>query len=103
VKLRPFKMPKKVRITSKVHYKVVHVDTFDDIDQVGECCHDSRIISIKKKLSPKRKEEILWHEICHAIVEENKFEISDADEEFIIMNIERALAKVIRLNNLRFR
>ena len=99
---KPFRLPKHIRINTHIKYKVVEVDTFDDPLQLGECDQALKTITLKRKMSQKKKHETLWHEILHAMVFESDIKLDDSVEETIIKNVERPLARIMRLNNLLF-
>ncbi len=104
MKPKPFKLPNFVRITHRVKYRVRFVEGFpDDPTQVGECDFEHKVISIKRKQRPTRIQETLWHEIGHALIRENKIEVDVDLEEYIIKRCEKPLARIIRLNGLRFK
>jgi len=104
MKPKPFKLPKSIRITSRTTYRVRFVESFpEDPIQVGECDFEHKIISIRRKQRASKLEGTFWHEVMHAIVRENKIEIDVDLEEYIIKRCEKPLARIMRLNNLRFK
>jgi len=97
------KLPKFVRITNRVRYRVRLVDCVDDDPESDGLCHfEIKTIFLRKKLKGRKLQEALWHEIGHAMVRENKVKVDEDLEEYIMKKVERPLARVIRLNNLRF-
>jgi len=68
------KIPSKVRITSKISYKVKFVKEVDpEYDKknqdrtLGLCSNDDKTIYLKEGMSQKQTRETFYHELCHAI------------------------------------
>jgi hypothetical protein len=98
---KPFRLPKKVRITSKVTYQVREVAACSEENLVGECDFKGRLITVLRKLRPRDKEETFWHEVLHAMCFENGINVPVDLEETIIGIVERPFTKLMRANRFR--
>lgn len=92
------KIPSKVRITSKVSYEVVFIDSFQDPNQLGECRYYEKQIVIKNGLSDSECWGTFIHEVAHSM----SFEYGDKTPltETQVLWLEKALKNFIRLNKL---
>lgn len=61
------KIPSHVKVKNKVVYEVVWVDSFSDVDVLGECRFDSKQIAIKKGQSAAQVMKTFIHELLHAV------------------------------------
>jgi hypothetical protein len=91
-------IPSKVRITSKVSYEVVFIDSFPDENQLGECRYYEKQIVLKNGLSDSETWSVFIHEIIHGI----SFEYGEktALTETQVLWLEKGLKNFIRLNKL---
>lgn len=88
------KLPHKIRITSKVSYEILHVDAFDDPEQLGECRFDTKQILINKNQSDTETIKTFIHEVLHALSEESGAAIPHGS----IYKLESAILKMLKLN-----
>lgn len=84
----------RIRITPKVSYEVIWIDSFSDPETLGECCMEDRKILIRKDLSPRLTRQILLHELIHAI----EFEFDIPIPHKIVYGLSVAMEKLFRLN-----
>jgi len=90
------KIPPKIRITSKISYKIAFIDYFpEDLDCLGTCCVENRLILLKKHQSKRSQEEVLIHEILHAIEFTHKIEIPHK----AVDALGPAILRVLKLND----
>jgi len=89
-------IPSRVRITTKISYEVVWVDTFDCPKTLAECRYTDKQIAIKKGLSLSLTEKCFIHEVTHAIDFETKLGLTHKQ----IYRLDSILHKFMRLNNL---
>jgi hypothetical protein len=93
---RDFKLPSRVRITQRIAYEVVYVETFQNPNVLGECRFDSKQIVIKSGQSPRETRKTLIHEIYHAMsFETPKLNLTEAQ----VLALEKATDRVLRLND----
>ena len=89
-----YKVPPRIRITYKVTYEVVWIDSFVDPEQLGGCCYEDRQIKIKTGMKPRKAFYVFFHELIHAINFERKLKLTEKQTE----GLELGLAGVARLN-----
>lgn len=89
-----FKIPKSVKINRKITYKVSLIDSFEDPRQIGECDYDKRLISIKNDLDNVTTFWVFFHELQHALSEENNLNMTERQ----VNGIEVGLSKIAKLN-----
>lgn len=81
---KPFTIP-----VGSLRFKVEFVDVVPDADGDGPLHGlydpDTETIYVLKSLSPERQRWVLWHEIFHAVLDENGFEKLSADEKLVDM------------------
>jgi len=87
-------LPSKVRITSKVTYRVIISDELDK-DTLGECRFEEKHIIIKQGLSYSESIKVLIHELLHCIEWHGlKRDISHK----LIYDLENPIFKILLLN-----
>lgn len=89
------KIPKKVRITSKVVYKVQIVTAFEkEPYTMGTCCPDDKLILLRADLSPRNLLVTFIHELIHAMQFEHGIKIRHSS----INQLDSAIERLLRLN-----
>lgn len=71
-------IPHQVRITSKVAYRVAWVHSFEDPDKLGECCPNSKTITMLSGRPEKETRKTFVHEVAHAIAFEFGFDWTES-------------------------
>lgn len=90
-------IPPKVRITRKVDYEVVYVDSFTDPRQVGEARPEVKQIVIKNGLSDTETYKTFLHELFHCFSFEYP-ELVLTEKQVILL--EEAFYRYERLNKI---
>jgi len=87
--------PTHIRITAKVKYQIVWVNSFEaDADGTGECDNTAKIIFLKSKMSKSRTLKTLIHEILHAMEYEHGIDMSHK----VIYELEEPILRLLKLN-----
>lgn len=90
------KLPHKIRLSTKDHYKVVIVPRFDNEDDVGHCDYDNKEIRLLlEKQSEKEVVSTLLHECIHYIGD--KFDLGLTETQ--VAGLEKGLVDLFRLNS----
>jgi len=94
-------IPSSIRVAG-IDYDVIEKD-FVEIDgnrnYQGSCCYTKAKIELLNSLSKDRKEQVLIHELVHAIFNEAGF---DNQEEDVVNRLSIVLYQVLKDNNLYF-
>ena len=88
------RIPKKVRITSKVSYEIVYIEEFEDKTTVGECRGEKNQIVLKIGQSKTDMFKTFLHEILHAI----EYEYNVSLPHVAIYKMEDAIERILVLN-----
>lgn len=86
-------IPHLVRITSKVSYRVVWVQRFKDDSQLGECCPNSKTITLLAGRGEKETRRTFVHEVAHAIAFEFGFDWTEGRVQEIEMGVWSVLSR----------
>ncbi len=92
-------IPNKVRITSKVTYEVVWIDSFlNDPKQMGEtrCSESLKQIVISKSQPESEMFLTFLHEFIHAVALENNIELTEKH----VIGLEKGIFRSLKLNKV---
>jgi hypothetical protein len=87
-------IPNSIRITAKVSYEIVYVDSFKDETILGEMRPDMRQIVLKNGQSNTELTKTFIHECLHAIADENGVVLTESQ----VGSLEHAVYRFLRLN-----
>lgn len=87
-------IPSHIRITSKRDYQVMYVDSFKDVEQLGECRWQPPQIVAKAGQSDKEIFSTILHEAVHALDFEDEIGLTEAQ----VIKLERGLLRMLKLN-----
>jgi hypothetical protein len=90
------KIPSRVQLDKKCQYEIVWVDSFSDLDTLGETRFDKKQIAIKKNMSPKNTVITYLHEILHGISAEHGIELTESQ----VTTFEKAFYYLLKDNNI---
>jgi len=92
-------LPKKVSILGQDwRIKVVPESQMEDSTCDGLCHHDKRLIEINETLSPDEQQQVLFHELMHAVMFTTAVGtlVSERNEEIIIRALEYSLWPILK-------
>lgn len=87
-------IPQSIRVTPKVTYEIVYVDSFKNPDVLGEMRPDIKQIAIKNGQSNTELIKTYIHELTHMISDENGIGLTERQ----VTKLEHALYRFLRLN-----